>query len=583
MTNLPVAAPVTALASSPRRFRWTAGLIAGIILFSAVVLVAIITPFTLTGAANDLTNNPNLDPSGVHLLGTDSFGRDLLARSLVAARLTLIMTLAATAISVIAGVLIGTGIWLAPRRIREAGLRILEVAVSYPGLLVALVISAILGAGVMAVIIAIGISNIAPFARLTANLASAVSRKEYVSTARLLGVPGYRIVTRHLLPNMAEPLLILIASSFAVGLMEIAGLSFVGLGVQAPDYDFGKLLSDSLPAIYSRPIEAVGPALMIVITSLGMMLIGDGLAAAADPRGGRRALTRKARSEIPASLEESSDNLVAVENLTVTTAAGSELVHGISFTIRRGEILGVVGESGSGKSLTAMALARLLPEGLGAAAVELRVGSMNMLARVPQRTLATEVALVYQDPGSTFNPALRMGSQLTEVLRTHKKMPAGAASEAMVDALTAVHLTDPALRMKQHPHELSGGMQQRSMIAAAMATEPELIIADEPTTALDVTVQAGILRQFRRLNRQRNMSMLFISHDLGVVEALCDRILVMKEGRIVETLTAAQLAAGDVSHPYTQKLLDATPTVDAPMAALAPSTRAPSASGSDIS
>ncbi|WP_205014297.1 ABC transporter ATP-binding protein [Nocardioides albidus] len=338
--------------------------------------------------------------------------------------------------------------------------------------------------------------------------------------------------------------------------------------MQSPHYDYGKLLVDALPAIYTRPTQVVGPALMIVLTILAAMLVGDGLAAAADPRssggrrGGRRGAAPGARS---AEVAREEDDLVVVEDLRVSTTDGKELVHGVSFRIRRGEIVGVVGESGSGKSLTAMSLARLLADGLESSAAELRVGELDLRGRVPARELATSVALVYQDPGTTFSPALRMGSQLGEVLRTHRGLSRKEARERVLEGLRTVHLTDPERRLRQHPHELSGGMRQRAMIAAAMVNDPRLIIADEPTTALDVTVQAGILRELKRMNREAGTSMLFISHDIGVVEELCDRVLVMKDGEIVEELTWAQLAENDFQHPYTRKLVAATPRLDSPL------------------
>jgi ABC-type dipeptide/oligopeptide/nickel transport system ATPase component len=179
--------------------------------------------------------------------------------------------------------------------------------------------------------------------------------------------------------------------------------------------------------------------------------------------------------------------------------------------------------------------------------------------------MAEAVSLIYQDPGSTFNPALRMGGQLTEVLRTHKGLSAQAARQRVLDALKVVHMTRPEHRMKQHPHELSGGMRQRAMIATALAVEPRLIIADEPTTALDVTVQAEILRELKRVNSEFGASIVFISHDIGVVRALCDRVLVMYHGEIVEEIAAADLAVETVRHPYTKTLLEAAPDIDGPV------------------
>jgi ABC-type dipeptide/oligopeptide/nickel transport system ATPase component len=208
-----------------------------------------------------------------------------------------------------------------------------------------------------------------------------------------------------------------------------------------------------------------------------------------------------------------------------------------------------------------MALAGLLADGLAAEADELRVGDLDLHGRPDPTRLATEIGLVYQDPGTTFNPALRLGPQLTEVSRVHLKTPKREASAQMVQGLADIRVTQPEHRLHQHPHELSGGMLQRAAIASALMTDPRLIVADEPTTALDVTVQAEVLRQFRRINRSRGTAMLFISHDIGVVQALCDYVLVMNRGVILERLTGAQLAAGEVSHPYTKALLAANPSM----------------------
>lgn len=204
---------------------------------------------------------------------------------------------------------------------------------------------------------------------------------------------------------------------------------------------------------------------------------------------------------------------------------------GISFQIERGEVLGVVGESGSGKSLAAMAVAQLLAGGLDSRATTLRLDDLDLRKPVAKKSLATRIGIVYQDPGTTFNPALRLGPQLTEVLRRHTGLSKSAARARILESLRLVQITEPEKRLNQHPHELSGGMRQRAMIATALASDPDLIIADEPTTALDVTVQADILREFRRINRTRGTAMLFISHDLGVVEEICDRTLVMREGK----------------------------------------------------
>ncbi|NKX54472.1 dipeptide/oligopeptide/nickel ABC transporter permease/ATP-binding protein [Arthrobacter mobilis] len=554
----------TATVSAPglkRSFRWSPGLILGIVLMSLVALTAVVAPLALAGPAETLTPDARQGTSAAHWMGTDDFGRDILARSLVAARLTLLMSLGATAISVLCGVVIGSAVWLAPRWIREPALRLIEAAVAYPSLIFALLIAAILGPGSTTAVVAIGVAGIPGFARLTANLAASVSHRNYVSTARLLGVPGHKIITRHLLPNMAEPLFVMATSSFALSLLEISSLSFVGLGVQSPEYDFGRLLNEGLNSIYAQPLQVVAPSLMLVVTGLGAMLIGDGLAAAADPRGGRRHFAGRKALSRPASLDPAPQALLEVDNLTVTSPAGNQIVKGISFSIRPGEVLGLVGESGSGKSMTAMSVAGLLADELSVRARTLRLDGLDLLTTRDAKALATGIGLVYQDPGTTFNPALRMGPQLTEVSRVHLKKPRRRADTDMVEALDDMSIQNPRLRMGQHPHELSGGMLQRSMIAASTVSQPKLLIADEPTTALDVTVQAEVLRKFRKINKEHGTAILFISHDIGVVQELCDQVLVMYRGQILERLSAADLKAGNVRHPYTQALLAATPSM----------------------
>ncbi|WP_411721698.1 dipeptide/oligopeptide/nickel ABC transporter permease/ATP-binding protein [Mycetocola sp.] len=548
--------------SSRSRSLWTPSMVTGSVILVLLLVTAVLAPMMLSDAANKLTNNAGLPPSAEHLLGTDDFGRDNLARALVATRLTLLMTAAATAIAVSFGLFIGLAIWLSGPRVRRVALRFLETAVAYPSLIFALVIAAILQPSVSSTILAIGIAGIPSFARLTANLASSVSKSDFVITARLLGVSPARIALRHMLPNMAEPILILSTTVFALSLVEISALSFIGLGVQNPEYDYGRLLIDSLSAIYTQPIMVAGPAVMIVIAGLGIMLIGDALAARADPRAKRAIAPRTLQRNAVVEPAAGDTALVRVENLRVGTTAGLEIVKGISFTIEPGEVVAIVGESGSGKSLTAMSVGGLLAEELTMSADIARVGTMNMLGRPDPARLASEISIIYQDPGSTFNPALRMGSQLTEVLRVHAGMGRRKARQTIIDSLERVNISNPAERMRQHPYKLSGGMRQRAMIASAMVTSPTLIIADEPTTALDVTVQLEVLRQFRRIHRDNDTAMLFISHDLGVVQELCDSILVMKNGEIVERLSAAQLKSRDVKHPYTAMLLAAIPTID---------------------
>ncbi|WP_319053289.1 dipeptide/oligopeptide/nickel ABC transporter permease/ATP-binding protein [Streptomyces europaeiscabiei] len=565
--------------TTARRWRRNPSLLSGAVILGLLLLVALVAPPLLSGSAETLTGDTRLGPGAQHLLGTDAFGRDVLARALVATRLTLLMAAAATAASFVLGVAIGALVHLAPGWLRETCLRLIDSAVAFPSLVLALVIAAVLGPGMGSAIVAIAVAGVPGFARLTANLAATVADKDYVLTARLLGVPGLRILGRHVLPNISGPLLVLLSSSFTLSLLDISSLSFVGLGVQNPQYDWGRLLNEALPSIFAQPSLVLAPSIMLIVTGVGAMLLGDGVASLVDPRtrGTAPAPARTADPAGPGAPAQDGavqapqapggvvavagtepDGLLTVAGLTVR-AGERTLVDDVSFTIGAGQIVGLVGESGSGKSTIAMAVAGLLPEGVQANASRLALGDLDLLATPPERRLATDIGIVYQDPIGTFNPALRLGTQLTEVARVHLGTPRRQAAQDMVRALADIHVTEPDRRLRQHPHELSGGMLQRASIASAMTTNPRLLIADEPTTALDVTVQAEVLRQFRRINRQHGTAMLFISHDIGVVGVLCDTVLVLHGGRVVDRTTGGDLRRGTVTHPYTRALLAATP------------------------
>lgn len=534
-------------------------LIVGLAMAGLLILIAIFAPIFLTDLASNMSPSTRDLPSPEHLFGTDDLGRDIIARSLVATRLTLIMAASATGLSVVLGVLIGSLVWLGPTWLRETVLRIVDSTVAFPSLILALVIAAILGPAAYSAVIAIGVAGIPSFARIASNMTAPVVSRDYIVTARLLGVSNWKIFTRHLLPNIGGPLLVLIASSFALSLLEISSLSFVGLGVQSPQYDWGRLLNEGLPAIYTQPLQVLAPSAMLIFTGVAAMLIGDGLAQRISPWANQ---PRALKSSRPKTFEivKASENLVEIKNLTVTANSGLQLVKGISFEIAEGEILGLVGESGSGKSMTAMSLAQLHSDTVRVEADLMRIGEVD-LRDADKGRLAREIGLVYQDPGTTFNPALRMGTQLTELIRVHMGFSKKKADELMSSSLSNMRIRNPEERMHQHPYQFSGGMLQRAIIASSLVTNPRLIIADEPTTALDVTVQADVLRQLKQINKKDGTAMLFISHDIGVVEALCDQVLVMKNGEIIERLSGAQLKQGKVSHPYTKALLKATPTL----------------------
>jgi len=263
-----------------------------------------------------------------------------------------------------------------------------------------------------------------------------------------------------------------------------------------------------------------------------------------------------------------SGNILSVSNLEVSfrTRAGEvQAVRGISYELKRGEVLGIVGESGSGKTVSCMALLRLLGQNAlvkNGSAVFNGTDLLALKLRDLDKIRGAKIAMIFQDPMTSLNPLMKVGEQVAELLLEHNPgMGKAAAKERVIDLFTQVRIPTPEKRYGSYPHEFSGGMRQRAMIAMAMACNPDIIIADEPTTALDVTIQAQIIRLLKNLQTERNISIIFITHDLGVVAELCTKIAVMYAGKILEEGSADEIY-GQPSHPYTLGLMAAVPRVD---------------------
>jgi len=275
-----------------------------------------------------------------------------------------------------------------------------------------------------------------------------------------------------------------------------------------------------------------------------------------------------ARQDVPHTTSDD-ETVLDVQGLTVEflTASGwCPVVNDVSFDIGAGETVGLVGESGSGKSVTSMAIMGLIPTPPG----RVTEGRVNFAGRdlrqLPKRDMedirGEEIAMIFQEPMTSLNPAFKVGEQIAEVVRRHRKVSRAEARDRAVAALASVGIPEPARRYGQYPHEFSGGMRQRVMIAMAIVCEPSLIIADEPTTALDVTIQAQVLDLLKDMRDRLGMAILFVTHDLGVVADICDRVVVMYAGQVVETGSIENIFAAP-RHPYTSGLLSAMPQVGA--------------------
>jgi oligopeptide/dipeptide ABC transporter ATP-binding protein len=560
-----------------RVLRTPLGSTAGV-LITTVLLTAIVAP-VLWGPDADVidTNNLLAGPSAAHPIGTDNLGRDLLYRVLVASRLSIELALVATLISVTVGLVLGAAPILLGRALGRTVTWFVGIAVAFPGLLLALFFAVIFGVGELGAVLAIGFAGAPSFARLCQTLIGGVAGRDFVAAARAGGIGRFRVLVRHILPNIAEPLVINATIGAGGALLAFAGLSFLGLGVQAPAYDWGRLMMDGLSGIYVHPLAALGPGAAVVIAGLAFNLVGEATAKALGVQhvGPLSRLSRRARAAPPRPAPPRSAHptgaadgaiVLDVTDLHVTFPGPDgpvRAVRGVTFALRRGEAVGVVGESGSGKSITALAIAQLVEEPGQVRATALNFLGEGLLdggAATHRRLLGTSFSLVFQDPMSSFNPTKRVGRQLAEVAQLHQGMSRRTALARAVDRLRAVRVADPERRVHQFPYEFSGGMLQRAMIGMGLMGSPKLIVADEPTTALDVTVQRQVLDLLQSIQKSDDVSLLLISHDVSVVAEICDRVLVMYAGRIIEDLPAAELTTG-ARHPYTRALVGAVPNM----------------------
>jgi oligopeptide/dipeptide ABC transporter ATP-binding protein len=452
-----------------------------------------------------------------------------------------------------------------------------NIGVAFPPVLIALSLAVVFGVGARGATLAIGVAFMPAFARLTQTLAASISNADYLAAARLAGVRPGRLLLRHVLPNIAEPLVVNAATGAGGALLAFASLSFLGLGVQPPSYDWGRLLLEGLNRIYQSPAAALGPGVAVVFAGLTFSLLGEVAAAAfgqRSPAVSRRqehpptsAPTSMNEQDQPLASVEPTGNLLDVRGLTVSLPTSSgwiEPVQGVDVQIREGEIVGIVGESGSGKSMTALSIAGLLPATARVQASQLCFAGSSLLGlsgSALRERLKASMAVIFQDPMSSLNPAVRVGRQVGEVAEVHAGAAKAQAQELAVAALREVQITEPARRARQYPHEFSGGMRQRAMIAMGLIGAPRLVIADEPTTALDVTVQRRILAQLRGLRDEHGIAVLLISHDMAVISELCERVLVMYSGRIIEQGPIHQILTSP-QHPYTRALVDTIPGMD---------------------
>lgn len=542
----------------------------GAVVLGVIVLLALLTPLLPLHPPNETnTANRYLRPlSEGHLLGTDHLGRDLLSRLLWGTRLSLAVGFAAALIAGLLGAAIRVIAGYFGGRTDNVTMRGIDMLMAFPYILLALAIVAVLGPGLLNALIAVAVVNIPFFARNIRGITVGIAHREFIDAARLAGMGHTRILLTEVVPNVVPVVVIAMSTTIGWMILETAGLSFLGLGSQPPQADLGSMLGEARSALITAPHTSIVPGVMILLIVMSVNLLGDGIRDALDPRLRSGALARPmaaTRVERASTPEPSAEGLLRIDALETQFHVGPRIykaVNKVSLDLKPGECLGLIGESGSGKSVTALSVMGLVasPPGVitgGAVRLEGKdlIGAPYELLRSLR---GRRVAYIFQDPLSTLHPLYRIGDQLIEAIRVHEPVSRAEARARAIKLLEDVRIPNAAARINAFPHELSGGMRQRVGIAMALANDPDIIIADEPTTALDVTVQAQILALLDELRQRRGLAILFITHDFGVVGQLCDRVAVMYGGRIVETGPTQEVLDAP-AHPYTRRLIACVP------------------------
>jgi peptide/nickel transport system ATP-binding protein/peptide/nickel transport system permease protein len=559
--------------SQMQRQRATVAAFAGIV---ALVFIAIVTPWIAPydpNFANIMERHEGI--SWRHLMGTDGIGRDTYSRILYGARTAFWSSFESVGLALLVGVPCGLLVGYLGGWVDRVAMRATDILQSVPSLIFAFALIAVLGRGTNQTALAVAIVFSVILMRITRALTLRERELLYVDAARVAGLSRTHILFREILPNVVGPLIVESAIMLGTAILIITMLTFLGLGLDASIVDWGGMLDETRQYQAVYPYAVLPPGLAIVVAVLMFNFAGDGLRDALAGKQRSTASNKRLRAarradHVAASPAEAPgpSDLVTVERLRVEFPGDDEsvleILSDVSFSIRRGEMLGLVGESGSGKSMTALALLGLVPPPGEVTAGKIQFGGRDLTA-IPEaemnRIRGSEISIIFQDSIAGFSPVHTIGQQLAEPLRMHRGLSDVDAMKRVIELLDLVGVPDAANRVKDYPHQFSGGMAQRASIAMALSCGPKVLVADEPTTALDVTIQAQVLDLLRDLQERFNMSVLLITHDLGVVAETCDRVLVMYAGEIVEEGDVMQILTRP-RHPYTRALLAATPRND---------------------
>lgn len=536
-------------------------------------------------------------PGGGFLFGTDDKGRDILSRMLYGGQYSLIIGFGATLMALVLGSIIGAIAAVSRKWVSEVIMRVLDVVMSIPGIALAAVLVLILGNSVPAIIVSIGIMYTPQIARIVrANIVSEYG-EDYVRAVIVSGAQAPWILIKHVLRNCIAPIMVFTVTLVADAIIFEASLTFIGAGITEPTPTWGNILADARGGVLAgRWWQALFPGIAIMVTCLALNILSEGLtdsmaAAPAAPvaKDGESVESRReadllvadpvrAYKEQAASLSRrlgalrtvelartdrrtpdyAVQPLLQVKNLSIGFPRHGDVnvVDRVSFDVRPGQCMALVGESGCGKSITTKTIMNLLPDDARITGEVLYKGKdlLKLSKAEHRKLLGHEIAMVYQDSLSSLNPSMLISTQM-------KQLTSRGGTRSAEELLELVGL-DPKRTLESYPHELSGGQCQRVIIAMALTRDPSLVICDEPTTALDVTVQKQVIKLLRDLQKKLGFAMIFVSHDLALVAEVASEITVMYAGQVIEQAPTKELLTNPI-HEYTQGLLGSVLSIEA--------------------